>query len=282
MSHDVLEHVFEPFFTTKEVGKGTGLGLSTAYGIVKQSRGDIEVPERGQQGHRVHDFAAAWCARRVRRRRSRRRHAQGGAKRSSSWKTTTRCASWSSRCCSGWATTCSRRRRRAPRSISASGTGEDSLLITDIVMTQASGPQVYARVSALVPDIDVLYMSGYTGETVLARGVREEGVAYLQKPFTPKSAGAAGAGGAGRGDAGSRGRLTGLSAILSGRSDAHSGPGGNPQPLAVPAARGLRNRQGPAVRSPHRGRRSSRIWASPRPQAARASIVAWTSSGCCG
>jgi CheY-like chemotaxis protein len=40
-------------------------------------------------------------------------------------------------------------------------------------------------VSALVPDIAVLYMSGYTGETILARGVREEGVAYLQKPFTP-------------------------------------------------------------------------------------------------
>ena len=36
-----------------------------------------------------------------------------------------------------------------------------------------------------MPDVAVLYMSGYTGETILARGVREEGVAYLQKPFTP-------------------------------------------------------------------------------------------------
>ena len=63
--------------------------------------------------------------------------------------------------------------------------GKISLLITDIVMTHASGPQVYAQVSALMPDIAVLYMSGYTGETVLARGGREKGVAYLQKPFTP-------------------------------------------------------------------------------------------------
>jgi len=57
-------------------------------------------------------------------------------------------------------------------------------LITDIVMAQASGPQVYAQVAVLVPDVAVLYMSGYTGETILARGGREEGVAYLQKPFT--------------------------------------------------------------------------------------------------
>ena len=58
-------------------------------------------------------------------------------------------------------------------------------MITDIVMAHASGPQVYSQISSLVPDIAVLYMSGYTGETILARGVREEGVSYLQKPFTP-------------------------------------------------------------------------------------------------
>jgi hypothetical protein len=43
---------------------------------------------------------------------------------------------------------------------------------------------VYAQISALVPDIAVLYMSGFTGETILARGGREEGVGYLQQPFT--------------------------------------------------------------------------------------------------
>ena len=60
-----------------------------------------------------------------------------------------------------------------------------ALLLTDIVMPHVSGPEVYQRVKVLVPGIAVLYMSGYTGDKVFARGISEEGVAFLQKPFTP-------------------------------------------------------------------------------------------------
>jgi two-component system cell cycle sensor histidine kinase/response regulator CckA len=187
MPPDVVEHMFEPFFTTKDVGKGSGLGLSTAYGIVKQSKGNIKVqteidkgtvftislprvPERRQAPPIVtedlprggetlllveDDDAVRDLVEQVLLRLGYDVLTAGDG---------------------SVAIELSRRYQ-----------GKISLLITDVVMTQASGPQVYAQVSAVIPDIAVLYMSGYTGETILARGIREEGVAYLQKPFTPST-----------------------------------------------------------------------------------------------
>jgi PAS domain S-box-containing protein len=185
MSAEVLEHMFEPFFTTKDVGKGTGLGLSTAYGIVKQSKGDIKVTTEINKGTvftislpRVHETrrAAPIVTEDMPR---------GGetlllveddeAVRDLVEQVLLRLGYDVLTAGDGSVAIdlCQRYKRKI------------SLLITDIVMAQASGPQVYTQVSTLIPDIAVLYMSGYTGETILARGVREEGVAYLQKPFTP-------------------------------------------------------------------------------------------------
>jgi two-component system cell cycle sensor histidine kinase/response regulator CckA len=182
---DILEHVFEPFFTTKEVGKGTGLGLSTAYGIVKQSKGDIKVHSEVNKGTVFTISLPRACETVQAPPHDTVEMPQGGETillvededqaRELVEQVLLRLGYDVLTAADGGKAIdlCQRYR------------GRISLLITDIVMAHASGPQVYAQVSSLVPDIAVLYMSGYTGETILARGVREEGVSYLQKPFTP-------------------------------------------------------------------------------------------------
>ena len=184
MTPQLLEYIFEPFFTTKEVGKGTGLGLSTAYGIVKQSKGDIKVQSEVNKGTVFTISLPRASAPQPVDVRGAAAKPPGGETillveddelvRDLVEQALLRLGYDVLTAADGGAAIdlCQRYQ------------GKISLLITDIVMAQASGPQVYAQIAALVPDVAVLYMSGYTGETILARGGREEGVAYLQKPFT--------------------------------------------------------------------------------------------------
>ena len=184
MSPQLLEYIFEPFFTTKEVGKGTGLGLSTAYGIVKQSKGDIKVQSEVNKGTVFTiSLPRAYEPHPVR--------ARGPAGKPPGGETIllveddaqVRDLVEQALLRLGY-DVLTAADGGAAIDLCQRYQGRISLLITDIVMAQASGPQVYAQVAALVPDVAVLYLSGYTGETILARGGREEGVAYLQKPFT--------------------------------------------------------------------------------------------------
>ena len=182
-----MNRIFEPFFTTKEVGKGAGLGLSTAYGIVKQSRGEIQVQTAQAKG-------TVFTISRPVARKSGEAPAPANADMPGGSETIlvvedddhTRelveqvllrlgydvlvAANGN-----GAVDVCSRHQRQI------------SLLITDVVMDHESGPQVYARVAALMPEVAVLFLSGYTGQSVLAKGTRQEGVAYLKKPFTAKA-----------------------------------------------------------------------------------------------
>ena len=65
--------------------------------------------------------------------------------------------------------------------------GAIDLLLTDVVMPDINGRDLASRFQKTRPELKVLFMSGYTDDAVVRHGILQEGIAYLQKPFTPKS-----------------------------------------------------------------------------------------------
>jgi two-component system cell cycle sensor histidine kinase/response regulator CckA len=188
MSADVQQRIFEPFFTTKEKGKGTGLGLSTVFGIVQQSGGSIWVYSEVANGtvFKVYfprvdatpDAALPAFAPKTAR----------GSETILLVEDDDRVR----------AVALEILRKQGYRVIEARNAGEALLscerhaeeihiLLTDVVMPQMSGPELAKRVTSGHPNIKILCMSGYTDDAVVRHGALEAGIAFLQKPFTPKS-----------------------------------------------------------------------------------------------
>ena len=186
MTKEVRTHLFEPFFTTKE-GKGTGLGLATTYGIVTQNGGHIGVYSEPGIGTtlkvylpRVQDQGKP-----VKQKRS------------------------SQRTCSGIETillvededmvrelACRILRQCGYTVLEAHHPGEAMLLaerhpepihllITDVVMPTMSGRELAEHLASTRPEMEVLYISGYTDNAIVHHGVLDPGLSFLQKPFMP-------------------------------------------------------------------------------------------------
>jgi len=187
MGEETKRRLFEPFFTTKEAGKGTGLGLATVYGIVKQSGGYIWVFSEPGQGATfkvylpctdrndavetlvVSDGATAAATETVL-----------VVEDEDAVRLLTR-----------------RILERAGYRVFDAANPQDAealferhkdlfnLLVTDVVMPGSSGPQLFERLALQHPDLRVLYVSGYTDDTIVHQGKLNPGIALLQKPFTP-------------------------------------------------------------------------------------------------
>ncbi len=190
MDAETKSQVFEPFFTTKEVGKGTGLGLSTVFGIVKQSGGSISVYSEPGRGAR----SRCTCLRAQRRPSPTRtllwNRRAAGAGRGSSWsRTKPRCGLSSSASSRALATRYGTRARVARLTrFSRKTTWILDLLLTDVVLPGGlSGREVAERVLDRHPGIRVIYMSGYTRDSAVHGGRLDEGIEFLEKPFTPKA-----------------------------------------------------------------------------------------------
>jgi CheY-like chemotaxis protein len=186
MSPEVREKIFEPFFSTKEKGKGTGLGLSTVYGIVKQSGGNIWVysePEKGTTFKiyfpRVDEPLEAF----------KERLESGDFPRGSETILVVEDGEEVRKF------TVQILEKQGYRVLEAPN-GEEAfvlfqnykepihLVLTDVVMPGMSGRELADALLNLHPELKVIYMSGYTDNSIVHHGILEKGIHYIQKPFT--------------------------------------------------------------------------------------------------
>jgi PAS domain S-box-containing protein len=187
MDKDTQAHIFEPFFTTKEQGKGTGLGLATVYGIVKQSGGSIWVYSEPGAGTTFKIYLPA--AEGVPRSANESKVTVGGTETillvedDLSLRGFTRMVLQSR---GGYHVLASTSSKQA-QLFGAQFKGPIHLLLTDVVMPGMNGRKLSEKLARIRPAMKILFMSGYTDDTVVRNGVLREGMAFLQKPFSPES-----------------------------------------------------------------------------------------------
>ena len=186
MEKEVLENLFEPFFTTKGIGKGTGLGLSTVYGIVRQNKGFISVDSEPGAGTTFRIYLPRCIGKQE-------RVAEGGQPRMVAGGPETILL------VEDESTLLNLGREMLEilgYRVLAAGTpgeavqlaqehaGEIDLLVTDVIMPEMTGRDLCKRLLSLYPNLKRLFMSGYTADIIADHGILEEGVYFLQKPFS--------------------------------------------------------------------------------------------------
>jgi len=185
MDHSVLEHAFEPFFTTKGIGKGTGLGLSTVYGIVQQNRGAIHISsERGHGTVFEIDFPLAAAGEEVKDTASGNGSLHGNetilvAEDEPDVRKLVRDALEQL----GYTVLPAADGYEAIRVLEEYN-APVHLLLTDVIMPLMGGRELAKRVQSVKPATKVIYMSGYTDDTLAFHGLPEGNTGFIQKPFT--------------------------------------------------------------------------------------------------
>jgi PAS domain S-box-containing protein len=186
MDEATRERLFEPFFTTKVLGRGTGLGLSTVHGIVRQHGGQIEAQSAPGQGATFEILLPVLEAGRTARPAEPDRVAvETGRETILLVEDEPAIVKYTSRMLRalGYRVVPAATPGEALR-LAREHPGDLHLLLTDVVMPEMNGRELARGLQSLYPDLRCLFMSGYTAEVIAHRGILEEGMHFLQKPFT--------------------------------------------------------------------------------------------------
>jgi PAS domain S-box-containing protein len=185
MNQQTRENLFEPFFTTKQVGSGSGLGLATVYGIVKQNSGFINVDSEPRQGttFKIYLPRHRGQAEYKQKKRPTEPTARGHETilltedEPAILKMTTKMLEQQ-----GYTVLAAGTPSEAVH-LADSHPGEIHLLMTDVVMPEMNGRELYKNLLTGHPKLKCLFMSGYTANVIAHNGVLDDGVDFIQKPF---------------------------------------------------------------------------------------------------
>jgi len=189
MDPDTLGHVFEPFFTTKEVGRGTGLGLATVYGIVKQNNGFIDIKSSPGNGTTFSLYFPRYTEE---------TEVEGPEKKEEEGalgnleivtvlivEDEPAILVLVERILAKLGcNTLSASTGKEALAIADNRQGEIDLLISDVVMPGIDGKELALRLRKKMPELKVLFVSGYSAEILAPLGILDSGTHLLQKPFS--------------------------------------------------------------------------------------------------
>lgn len=187
MGPETLSHLFEPFYTTKPIGKGTGLGLATVYGIVKQFSGYVWAYSEVGHGTTFKVYLpladeiptpSATPSRRI--------EAAGETVLLVEDEPAVRHMTSRALQEFGYGVVEASGGHQALGMLERDE-GRVDLLITDVILHGMDGPELARRAKELRPELPVLFVSGYTDDEIVRRGLLEAGQPFLQKPFTPEA-----------------------------------------------------------------------------------------------
>ncbi|MEP7227461.1 MAG: PAS domain S-box protein [Gemmatimonadales bacterium] len=187
MEPEVQARIFEPFFTTKAIGQGTGLGLSTVYGIVKQSGGFVWVYSEPAEGSVFKIYLPAAQALPLEEPPGEAQVTpEGGSETILVIEDEDVVRNLASRGLrdQGYSVIEARNGAQALAHIEQHP-GTVDLVISDVVMPEMGGRELGESLARVEPSLPVLFISGYTGEDVVQRGLLDPGAPFQQKPFTP-------------------------------------------------------------------------------------------------